>query len=193
MEIPDEVLIPGIYSTFIFLLIGYVFGETIFFFDASTYTNIQDLVVDHIIGATILYTFLYIQILIPGGIHLLQWKKYKTLGELFLNYFTFFFTLPFSLFQKKDTREGEEEIPTWVGGGDLRIAIFIWLTLWTIHGISSFVFAYILGSIVWISLLIIQSVKKTKMKKEIAFWPFLWIGWILSILFHEQILNYFTN
>jgi hypothetical protein len=77
MEIPDEVLIPGIYSTFIFLLIGYVFGETIFFFDASTYTNIQDLVVDHIIGATILYTFLYIQILIPGGIHLLPFHSFK--------------------------------------------------------------------------------------------------------------------
>jgi len=58
------------------------------------------------------------------------------------------------LFRKTKHEKIDEEIPTWVGGGDLRIALFIGITLGTIHGIASFAFAYIIGSIIGIGYLI---------------------------------------
>lgn len=36
-------------------------------------------------------------------------------------------------------------MPSWVGGGDLRIALFIGLTLGAVHAASSLIFAYMIG------------------------------------------------
>ena len=49
---------------------------------------------------------------------------------------------------RKPKKEESLDIPTWIGGGDLRIALFIGLTLGIVHGVASFAFAYIIGSIV---------------------------------------------
>jgi prepilin signal peptidase PulO-like enzyme (type II secretory pathway) len=96
---------------------------------------------------------------------------------------------------KKHDSTDTEEIPTWVGGWDLRIALFIGLTLGSIHGIASFFIAYIVGSIIGIYLLIRGWATHTE--HQIAFGPFLWIGWLWAIVFHAQILVafslYFSN
>lgn len=81
-----------------------------------------------------------------------------------MSYITFPFLLLRDFFwRSQNTRSSTEssdlEVPTWIGGGDLRIALFIGLTLGTLHGIVSFVFAYILGSIIGICILMTNTVR----------------------------------
>lgn len=187
MEIPDQIMIPGIFW-YLFLILASIFlpGIETLFFDRYSYTSIQSFVSDHIYAAIGLYTFFYLQILIPWSISLIRRKKWKHLKDLCISYFTFPFELfltPFS--KKKHTEEDDYEIPTWIGWGDLRIALFIGLTLGSIHGIVAFFIAYIVGSIVGIFLMIQYKNKNS----QIAFWPFLWIGWITSLLFYPEILD----
>ena len=80
----------------------------------------------------------------------------RELLELIFSYIIFPFTL-LSHGERKDIspKESQEEsIPSWVGGGDLRVALFIGLTLGTLHGIASFAIAYIIGSIVGVILMV---------------------------------------
>ena len=193
MEIPDQIMIPGIYGYLLLLVISIFYTplENIFF-DRSTYTGgIIEFVLDHIVWATILYSFLYLQILIPGGWYLLRKWRIRDLLELLGSYFLFPIMLLFSS-RRKQEEVSTEEIPTWVGGGDLRIALFIWLTLWTVHGIVNFGFAYILGSIFGILYLAIKWRSET-LQNQVPFWPFLGIGWLLSFFSHEKILEILTN
>ncbi len=79
-----------------------------------------------------LYSFLFLQIFISGSLYFLKNQKYKDIGELFFLYFAF---IPIAIydffrekiFQKKShsLQEDEEEIPLWVGPGDLFLAIII--------------------------------------------------------------------
>jgi leader peptidase (prepilin peptidase) / N-methyltransferase len=55
------------------------------------------------------------------------------------------------------------------------------------HGIVAFFVAYIVGSIVGIFLLS----RKKRSDHMIAFGPFIGIGWLLALLFHDAILAYF--
>lgn len=188
MEIPDEVMIPGIYGTFL-LLIGWIFFENFRIqFDLSTYYTFHTFLTDHISWAIILYSFLYLQILIPGGFYLLKQKKKKDVLLLLMSYFAFPFTILIDFFWQPSS-ESWPEIPAWVGWGDLRVALFVGVSLWTIHGIASFFFAYMVWSIVWIFILYKHRKQKWKWKLTIPFWPFLGIGWILSLLTYNQILN----
>lgn len=189
MEIPDQIIVPAIYI-YLLLLIGSIFYSPleVIFFDRITYTgNIEDFVWDHLMAAWILYTFFYIQIILPGGWHLLRRGKMRDFLELLASYAIFPITLLFS-FHKKREESDSEEIPTWIGGGDLRIALFIWLTLGTLHGISSFAFAYILGSIFGIVFLLFKW-RSHLLHNQIPFGPFLGIGWIIAIFYHEIILD----
>lgn len=186
MEIPDQIMIPSIILLLLIpilslLFIGYT-KYTFHTFHISTYNRI--------LWAIILYTFFYIQILIPWWIHFIKNKKWKYLFELIYWYFTFPFALIIDFFRKK-RQEDEVEIPTWVGWGDLRIALFIGLTLGTLHGIMSFSFAYIIWSIFWIIILLSNLIQGKKTRSQIPFWPFLWIGWLLAILFYSEIENFF--
>lgn len=188
MEIPDQVLVPWIYWTLILLLAGTLSSEYSIFFDVTTYQNFHTFLTDHISWAVILYTFLYIQILIPGWYFLIKNRKKMEFLELILSYFLFPITILIGLFDKSK-QDSWPEIPTWVGWWDLRVAIFIWLSLWSIHGIASFLIAYIIGSFVGIIILLRNHKNHKKMSSQIAFWPFLWIGWILSLLFYNNILD----
>jgi hypothetical protein len=67
------------------------------------------------------------------------------------------------------------------------LALFIWLTLGMLHGFASFIFAYILGSIIWICLLTYNIVRWRKTQSKIPFWPFLWVGWLMSVFFYKEI------
>lgn len=187
MEIPDQIMIPWIVWYSILIILWYFipnFRDIIF--DANTYSDYSFLISDHIRAIILIYSFFYLQILIPWGFYLLKMKKHREFLELLFSYFSFPFILIFGKFIKqKDNQKDDIDIPTWIGGGDLRIAIFIGLTLGSIHTISTLFFAYILWSIIGIALII----KKGKKNSQIAFGPFLGIGWILSILFYSEILN----
>lgn len=189
MEIPDQVMIPWIYL-YLILVVWYLFFPNWgnYIFDSYTYHSAKEFVLDHVYAAILLYSFFYIQILVPWGIFLIKTWQYWKLRELFLSYFLFPITLPFSHFLKKEEpNEIEDEIPAWVWWWDLRIALFIWLTLGLIHWIAAFFIAYCLGSIVGILYLIKY---RKRGNTQIPFWPFLGIGWITVIYFHSEILIY---
>jgi prepilin signal peptidase PulO-like enzyme (type II secretory pathway) len=191
MEIPDQILIPWIYWYILLITLWWFYRDIeSLFFDRFTYSgSYADFALDHIISAIGLYTFFYLQIVIPGWIYLLKKGKIREFIELIYSYFLFPFLL---LFPKRNKDSSDEAIPTWVWGGDLRVALFIGLTLWTIHGISSFFFAYILGSIFGIYTLI-RNKKSDWDQNIVPFGPFLWIWWIISIVYHEQILLIFSK
>ena len=193
MEIPDQVLIPGIYGTLLLLILWYFIPSFRIFYDIQTYPTFHTMVLDHLSWALVLYTFLYLQILIPGSYALLRSGKKKECMMLMLSYITF----PFMLFidfvtGKTDENTNEIDIPTWVGWGDLRVALFIGLTLGTIHGVASFIFAYILWSIIGTGMIAYKKFrgKWEKINSQIPFWPFLWIGWFLSLIYYTPILDY---
>jgi prepilin signal peptidase PulO-like enzyme (type II secretory pathway) len=187
MEIPDQIMVPVLY-----LLLMIPFFTLLFiWYSEYTFHTFHIPIFDRLFGALILYTFFYIQILIPGWYYLIKNKDWKSLSELWLSYITFPVFLLIDIFRKKK-QDDTLEIPTWIGGGDLRIALFIGLTLGTLHGIASFAFAYIIGSIVWVFILLYNAMKKQKTESQIPFGPFLGIGWILSIVFYKEIIIFYT-
>lgn len=187
MEIPDQILIPGIFW-YLFLLIASLHFPNLetWFYDRNDFISVFWLIKDHLLAAILLYSFFYLQILIPGSFFLIKKRKWKDLWILLISYVSFPIELFSSMLMKRKEKKDEIEIPTWIGGGDLRVALFMGLTLWLIHGIIAFLLAYIMGSIIGIFLLI----KKWRKNSQIAFWPFLWIAWLFVMVFHNQILNY---
>lgn len=197
-EIPDEVMLPAIYTILLFFIIGIFEPKLIVFFDKHTYDTFPTLIADHIFWGIILYTFFYLQILIPGWYFLLKRKSYAEFWDLIILYILLPFEATKELFQKwftkkrvRSSSKKEEHIPTWIGGGDLRIAIFTWLTLWIMHGAVSFFIAYLLWAIYGCVFLLWKRIRNEPMISEVPFWPFLWLWWILTVLFHSEIIEYF--
>ncbi|MFA5917423.1 MAG: prepilin peptidase [Candidatus Gracilibacteria bacterium] len=80
---------------------------------------------------------------------------------------------------------------TWMGGGDLRIAMLMGLILGNSYSFPGIMLAYISGSIIGILIIVIQKVKKIKeVTTVIPFGPFLGIGLFLTILFQKEINNF---
>lgn len=187
MEIPDQIMIPVIGLLLAIPLFSLLFVSS----SIHTFHMFDINIINWLTGAWILYTFFYIQILIPGGYYLIKNRDVKNLWDLLLNYITFPF-LMFIDFFRKNKWDNSIEIPTWVGWWDLRIAIFVGLTLGTFHGIMSFAFAYILWSIVGICMILVHLIQRKKMNSQIPFGPFLAIGWFISVIFYSQI-EYISN
>lgn len=187
MEIPDQIMVPAILMLLIIPFLSVLFTG----YNEYTFHTFPISLFDRLKWAWILYTFFYIQILIPGWYFFIKNKQWKHLWEITVSYITFPLAIIVEFFRKKKHEE-EIEVPTWVWWGDLRIALFIWLTLGTIHGIASFAIAYIVGSIVWICILILNAIRRKKTKSQIPFGPFLWFGWIMGILLYTQIDDIIT-
>jgi len=195
MEIPDQIMIPWIIWILLILVFGYFFDSWNFYFDANTYSTYQAFFIDHINAALFLYTFFFLQILIPGGYYFLKKWQWKNFLFLLLQYFTFPVSLIIEYFDKEveETNEEDPVIPTWMWGGDLRIALFIGLTLGTVHTFVAVICWYIIGSIYGIYTLIQKRIQHKPWTTLIPFWPFLWLGWILALSFHSVILKFFEN
>lgn len=190
MEIPDQILIPAILLTLVLLGVGYIVPSYNIFYDFSSYKNFHTFLTDHIFAAIFVYSFFFLQILIPGTIHFIRQKKYWQIVWLLISYVIFPFIMIWDFFTGKTHTDNSDAIPTWIGWGDLRIALFIWLTLWGIHSMSTLVFAYIIWSIAWLTMLFYWKIMSKEVSHEIPFWPFLAIGWILSLTFYDTIINY---
>ncbi|MBI2453484.1 prepilin peptidase [Candidatus Peregrinibacteria bacterium] len=78
----------------------------------------------------------------------------------------------------------------WIGAGDLRIGAFMGLILGYKGVLLALFLGYIIGAIVSSFLLL---TKKTTLKTQIPFGPFLVIGTIITFLFREEILNWYFN
>jgi prepilin signal peptidase PulO-like enzyme (type II secretory pathway) len=192
MEVPDKALVPGIYSYLLLIFISIFLGYDTLIFDRESYLTYQGFLYDHLLWALVVYSFFYLQILIPGGFYLLRKRDYKWFFELLFSYITFPLTLIGEL--RRDDKEEpwtEESIPTWVWWWDLRIALFIGITLGTVHSLFALFVAYISGSI--IGLLILAYKKKRSSKKhnsQIPFWPFLAFWWCMAILWYGEVLGF---
>lgn len=190
-EIPDQIMIPAILITIISLGLPLFWSDYIFFFDYYSYKNFHTFLTDHIIAAIWVYSFFFLQIVIPWTYYLIKNKKYSKLSWLYISYFIFPIIILIDYFRwAASNEEEEEEIPVWIWGWDLRIALFIGLTLGTLHSISTLIFAYILGSVVWIFILTYAKIYKKNISHMIPFWPFLWAWWFLSLVFYDAIIRY---
>lgn len=177
-EIPDQIyLLFWLFIGIIAIFLIQNSPENIFYdFKILRFSSIEQYFSDKIFAIFLLYSFLFLQILIPASLYFLGQKKYKKIGEIFILYFIFPF-IPFYDFVKKFfvkkseiPEQDEEEIPIWIGPGDLFIAIIIGFTLGTIGGIIAFFVAYIVGSLYGIFAIIFG---KNDRKSMIAFGPFL--------------------
>lgn len=208
-EIPDEIFIIFIVWYFILFILSYFFSLDSIFFNATTAVSNKEFFKDKFLWAFILYTFLYLQILIPWIVYYIQknnysnQKKWKDIGELFLFFISFPLYVIADVYKKyfwnhtrdiQDPGDWDDEIPTWVWAWDLIIAIMIGMILGVKYGFISFFIAYIIGSIFWVGIIIKNIFDKsdawvasTWRGTEIPFWPFLAAGFFLVILLKEYI------
>jgi prepilin signal peptidase PulO-like enzyme (type II secretory pathway) len=77
-----------------------------------------------------------------------------------------------------------------IGGGDLRLGLLMGALLGLKLGLLALFISYIIGGIFATILLLNKTVKG---KSQIAFGPFLIVGTYLSILYGEQLLNWYLN
>lgn len=174
MEIPDEVILP-----FLLILLGLLgldtwYGTHIFsHFHSLTTPQVFSPIADGLIGSWIIYTFFYLQILIPGSIHAVREKKLPIIGHLLLEYFIFPFYVFYHLFSKKTValsdHTEESVIPAWIGGGDLRIGAFMGMLVGTKIALLGLLLSYFTGSIIGVAILLYTRNRNT----EIPFGPYL--------------------
>lgn len=81
----------------------------------------------------------------------------------------------------------------WMWWWDLRIAIFIWLILWTKLFLAWVMITYLVWSIISISIIILWKlstrIKKMNFSSQIPFWPFLWIWLFITLFFSQEIIQ----
>lgn len=79
----------------------------------------------------------------------------------------------------------------WLWGWDLRIAIMIWLALWTVLSFPGMMMTYMIGSILSLWYLGYEKLhKKNKwLDTQIPFWPFLALWFFVTIFFQEDFLK----
>ena len=83
----------------------------------------------------------------------------------------------------------------WMWWWDLRIAIFIWLILWSSLSFSWVMITYIIWSIIWLWLIAYSRIKHLWKKKatglntQIPFWPFLAVWFFITLFYQNQILE----
>lgn len=154
---------------------------------------------DWAIWAAIIYSFFYLQILIPTIIFAFKKRRLVLIRDCLLNYFLFpaWFILRWFLsekFIKKNLKifdlwEGED-VPVWIGWWDLRMAIFMGLLLGVKYSIVALVVTYL----VWATFWIIVKVAYHFMWKDIhqvPFCPLLSIWTIISLLYWKQLLDWY--
>ncbi len=77
---------------------------------------------------------------------------------------------------------------TWMWWWDLRIAILMWMILWNSYSFTWIMLTYIIWSIIWIFIIVLQKIqKKENLNTLIPFWPFLWMWLFACLLWQKEI------
>lgn len=188
-EIPEQVYVLFMLIFAVLWIFANFFQNIFYDFPMYEY-RLTKYFLDKSFASIILYTFLFLQILIPASIFFLKKNQYKNIFEIFLWYFLFPFVTIFDFFKKffgfkvVESEENDEEIPIWVGPGDLFLAIIIGLTLGLYGGIFAFFLAYLFGSIYAIFAMIFSDKNS---KSMIPFGPFLGLGSLVALYFLPNI------
>lgn len=183
-EISDEVLIPGIVLTGI-LLIALPQDTPLFrhFEPVSSGDGFLSNWMNGFFGALAIYTFFYLQFLIPAGIHYARKKAWKDVGMIAWYYVWLPFSVTAELFKKKaPVRQEEEEPPTWIGLGDLRIAIFMGFVGGLKITVLGVFFAYLIGSVAGLYFILVARQRNVR----VPFGPFLLAGFYVSLLWYPK-------
>lgn len=179
MDIPDEVSVPAI----LIAVISAGFSITV-----SPSSALW--------GAITVYGFFAVQILLPASIAAIRQKKKKIAFDAFLSVFLFPAWILFAIggfgkwFEKKVESGSIEEFPSWIGGGDLRLAILMGVLLGPSVGILSVFLGYAVGAILITPLLIFG---KKSLGAMIPLGPFLAFGAVMGIWFGEALLEKYLN
>lgn len=78
----------------------------------------------------------------------------------------------------------------WIGGGDIRLGLLLGTTLGLTHGGVALFIAYVLGSIVGLSLM---AFKKANGKTLLPFGPFLIIGLTIALTYSEKLISWYQS
>lgn len=192
--IPTEILWPAILILLIMLLSSIFSVNTENFFSYfKTFENpfYSKPIFNSLLWAIFIYSFFYIQIFFPWMYYAIEKKKYNIILVQAIEYFTLPFYMLFSLFLKSDKEndleetDEEEFVYTWMWHWDLWIAVFMWFVWGFKIAVLWLAIGYLIGAIVWIYIL---SVKKQR-NTYIAFWPFLWVWLLLSLMYYDKIIN----
>lgn len=193
MEIPDEVILPFLLVLLTLLSLDTWGGTRIFsHFQPWDRSDALSPILDGLLGAWIIYTFFYLQILIPGILHAVREKKPAITKALLIEYFIMPVYVYIHLFSKKNHPDEEHEepaIPAWIGGGDLRIAIFMGLLAGTKGALLGLLLSYFAGSIIGIAILLRNRDRNT----EVPFGPYLALGLYISLFWYAPIVDWYTK
>ncbi len=191
MEVVAEVLVTAI-AVLLALLVGStLFSWSLFGYYATAWSEshwYHTPLWNALLGAWMVYTFLYVQILIPWVLYATSEKKYSLIREVLTLYATFPILIVRELIVGRDTSHVEGEDPAWMGWGDLYIAVFMGLLLGVERSVMALVVAYLVGSIVGVAIMIRQK-SSLGDRTEIAFGPFLGVGTIAALLAYEPLLH----
>ncbi len=181
-EIPDEISLP-------------VIGLTFFSFYLNTTPSLKN----GLLGTLIIYSFFYLQIIVPSIIYSFKKKSLKYLKASIKGYFLFPIWIILSIFLPQNlieritifsNSELEDDCPSWIGGGDLRIAFIMGLLLGIKGSIIALFLAYFLGAV--IGIILILSGKRNR-KSMIPFGPFLSIGIFISLFWGIKIWDWYWS
>lgn len=178
-EIPDQVSLPLILISGLML-----------------FSPLSPSILSAILGCVFVYSFFYLQILIPASFYAQEKKNIKILWQTLAGYVLFPIWLFLSIFLPQKwvekipgmNDENEEEIPAWIGGGDLRLAFVMGLVLGVKASIVALFIAYLTGAIGGVILMMFA---KKGRKSMIPFGPYLAIGTLLAFLFGEPLWNWY--
>lgn len=78
----------------------------------------------------------------------------------------------------------------WVGGGDIRLGILMGAMLFWPNILIALFFSYVIGSLVGVGLIL---AKKKTMKSAVPMGTFLTVGTVITLLYGEQMLNWYVQ
>ena len=155
-----------------------------------------------ILSALGIYSFFYLQILIPGGHFVIKNQKSFLLLELVRDYLLFPLWLTLNVFipEKilakcflfKNYSEEELDLPVWIGGGDLIIGLIMGLLLGFPLSLVALAFSYFLGALIGVIMIFYHKWQKGE-RKMVPFVPFLVSGTLVAFLWGNQILDWYLK
>lgn len=186
-EIPDEVSLPTI---------GFLIVASLVFPILPMHAP-PPFLGEALFGALIVYGFFTLQILTPAFLTSLKRGTTSAFFSAISSVFLFPLWILAKLFfvagylEKKFPEETEEDdFLSWIGGGDLRIALIIGLALGWKIGLLAVFLSYLLGTLIALPLI---SLKKYTTKSLIPFGPMLATSLFLCLFWGEEILRFYLS
>lgn len=202
LEIPESILFIAIVLAFLWSVSDSLLGTSILPYSTFSWIHMNSILSILVGGAVI--SFFYIILL--KGLHemydlLILWWMWVLFLFLWIFVYEDFFSYSlysgvvwaYAIFLFFFTQIIVSKW-AWLGGGDLRIAILMWLLLWLSSSWYGILATYCTWSIIGISIISYKKIKnpKEKVSTVIPFWPFLAIGMFVALFYYDFIHSLFV-